>query len=98
MQHPPLPAREKAEGTAIGALGWLASQEGLLPEFLSITGASFEGLREAAAQPEFLGAVMDFILADDARVIAYCDDAGIPYSEPMRVRAVLPGGDLPHWT
>ncbi|MDH2325296.1 DUF3572 domain-containing protein [Cereibacter sp. SYSU M97828] len=98
MNTPPLPAREQAEKIAIGALAWLAAQPDLLPEFLASTGASADNLRHAALQPEFLGAVLDFILAEDARVVAYCDEAGIRYPEPMRARAVLPGGDLPHWT
>lgn len=98
MQNTPLPARDQAETVALRALGWLAGQEELLPEFLMATGASVDELRAAAARPEFLGAVLDFILAEDARVIAYCDAVGIPYTEPMRARAVLPGGGLPHWT
>ncbi|WP_136684747.1 DUF3572 domain-containing protein [Falsirhodobacter xinxiangensis] len=98
MNTPPLPPREQAEKLAIGALVWLAAQPDLLPEFLTNTGASVDNLRLAAARPEFLGAVLDFILAEDARVVAYCDQAGVPYAEPMRARAVLPGGDLPHWT
>ncbi len=98
MQNAPLPPRDRAEAAALGALGWLATQEGLLPEFLGATGASFDTLRTAASQPEFLGAVLDFILADDERVVAWCDSAGLPYTEAMRLRAALPGGDLPHWT
>lgn len=98
MNTPQLPAREQAEKLAIGALAWLASQPDLLPEFLASTGASLDNLRLAASRPEFLGAVLDFILTEDARVVAYCDQAGVSYAEPMRARAALPGGDLPHWT
>lgn len=98
MQNPPLPGREQAETIAIRALGWLAAQEGMLQEFLGMSGASVDDLRGGALRPEFLGAVLDFILAEDARVVAYCDEAGLSYTDPMRARAVLPGGDLPHWT
>ncbi|QUS34798.1 DUF3572 domain-containing protein [Falsirhodobacter algicola] len=93
-----LPSRDAAERMALQALAWLAARPELLPDFLSATGASPGELRQAAAQPAFLGAVMDFILSDDAHVIAFCDMAGLPYTAPMRARAVLPGGDLPHWT
>lgn len=93
-----LPSRDAAERTALQALGWLAAQPELLPDFLAATGASPDSLREAAARPEFLGAVMDFLLSEDSLVIAFCDTAHLPYTLPMRVRAVLPGGDLPHWT
>lgn len=98
MQHPSLPSRDRAETVAIDALVWIAAQGDLLPEFLAMTGASPDDLRVAAARPEFLGAVLDFLLAEDGRVVAYCDHARLAYTEPMRLRAVLPGGDLPHWT
>jgi hypothetical protein len=36
--------------------------------------------------------VLDFLLMDDAWVVAFCDAAGLPYEAPMRARAALPGG------
>ncbi|WP_128253283.1 DUF3572 domain-containing protein [Falsirhodobacter deserti] len=93
-----LPSRDAAETTALRALAWLGSQPDLLPGFMAATGADPSSLRQAAGQPAFLGAVLDFILSEDAHVTAFCDAAGLPYTEPMRARAVLPGGDLPHWT
>lgn len=98
MTRSDLPSRDAAEAMALQALGWLATQPDLLPAFMAMTGAEMGQLREAAAQPAFLGAVMDFILSEDAHVIAFCDTAGLRYDAPMRARAVLPGGDLPHWT
>jgi len=98
MKHNDLPSRDAAESMALTALGWLASQPELLPDFLSATGAAPDTLRDAATQPAFLGAVMDFILSDDAHVTAFCDASNLPYTAPMFARAALPGGDLPHWT
>lgn len=98
MKNDVLPGREQAEMTALKALGWLASQPELLPQFLAATGASADTLREAAVRPEFLGGVLDFILAEDAMVIAFCEANALAYTDPMRARAALPGGDLPHWT
>lgn len=97
MNDAPL-GRTAAEQIAIQALGWLAQDHERLPGFMAATGAAPDTLRSAAAQPAFLGAVLDFILSDDANVIAFCDAAGLPYTHPMRARAALPGGDLPHWT
>jgi len=98
MKQDDLSSRDAAESMALQALGWLASQPELLPDFMAATGAAPETLRDAASQPEFLGAVMDFILSEDAMVTAFCDSARLPYMAPMRARAALPGGDLPHWT
>lgn len=91
-------AREAAETLAIRALGWLVSQEELLPGFLAATGSAPADLPARVADPEFLAAVMDFLLAEDAMVVAFCESAGLPYEAPMQARAALPGGDLPHWT
>jgi hypothetical protein len=89
---------EAAETLALNALGWLAGQDALLPAFLAATGASLAEVAQRAGEPEFLGAVLDFLLAEDARVIAFCDSAGLPYGQPMQARAALPGGASWHWT
>ena len=90
--------RESAEILAIGALGWLAAEEDLLPVFLGNTGADMADLKAQAADPEFLGAVLDFLLMDDAWVIRFCDAAGHDYAAVMAARAALPGGAQVHWT
>ncbi|WP_045387502.1 DUF3572 domain-containing protein [Falsirhodobacter sp. alg1] len=94
----PLPSIESAEALALEALMWLAGQPELLPDFMAQTGAGVDSLRDAAADPSFLGAVLDFLLSEDERVIAFCDNNRRAYTEPMQARAVLPGGNLPHWT
>ena len=42
--------------------------------------------------------MLDFVLADEPLLIAFCDEAGLPYDAPMRARAALPGGEIPNWT
>jgi len=46
----------------------------------------------------FLAAVMDFLLADDRRVLDFCAAQGLRPDAALRARAHLPGADLPHWT
>ena len=87
-----------AETLALQALGWLAGQDELFQTFLGATGASAQEVAARATEPEFLGAVLDFLLMDDQWIIAFCDDAGLPYDRPLQARAVLPGGQGPHWT
>ena len=89
---------EAAETLALDALAWLVSQDELLPVFLGATGASADDLRARASDPEFLGAVLDFLCMDDAWVVAFCDQAGLRYDRPMMARACLPGGETLHWT
>ncbi len=88
----------EAEAMAIGALGWLASDEETLGRFLGATGAAPADLRVRAQEPEFLGFVLDFLLGDERLLFSFCDACGLPYEAPMRARAALPGGDLPNWT
>ncbi len=90
--------RESAETLALEALGWLAGNDDLMPVFLGATGASEADLKTQASDPEFLGAVMDFLMMDDAWVIAFCDSVQIPYDRIMAARAALPGGAQVNWT
>ena len=89
---------EAAETLALQTLGWLAANEDLLPVFLGATGVDEASLRTQAAQPEFLAAVLDFLMMDDAWVMAFCDEHALPYERPMMARAVLPGGMQMNWT
>lgn len=89
---------DAAETLALRVLGWLAGNDELFPVFLGSTGAGLDQLAEAAARPEFLAAVLDFLLMDDAWVMAFCDAEGIAYGLPMQARAALPGGQVEHWT
>ena len=89
---------DAAETLALKALAWLVGNEDLLPVFLGATGASENDLREQAGDPAFLGSVLDFLMMDDAWVVAFCDVDATPYEHPMLARAALPGGAQVHWT
>lgn len=90
--------RESAELVGLKALAWIAGHDELLPVFLGATGASEADLRAGVADPAFLGAVLDFIIMDDAWVTGFCDAEGLPYDQPMMARMALPGGEQVHWT
>jgi hypothetical protein len=87
-----------AETIALQALAWLANNEELMPVFLGATGASVDDLSLGARQPAFLASVLDFLVMDDAWLVAFCDEAGLDYEVPMRARMALPGGEQIHWT
>lgn len=90
--------QDRAETIAVQALGWLAGNDDLLPVFLGATGASVDELRVQAGDPVFLGAVLEFLMNDDAWVIAFCNTVGLDYDVPMQARQALPGGAQVHWT
>ncbi|MEP2030989.1 MAG: DUF3572 domain-containing protein [Paracoccaceae bacterium] len=91
-------SQETADTVALQALAWLAGNDELLPVFLGTTGASAQDLRTRAADAEFLLSVLDFLMMDDAWVIAFCDETSIAYDIPMQARHALPGGTPTHWT
>lgn len=90
--------QESAEVLGLKILGWLAGNEELLPVFLGATGASEADLRSSAADPVFLGSVLDFVMMDDAWVVQACDAVNAPYEAPMQARQMLPGGAQVNWT
>lgn len=90
--------QEFAETRALQALAWLASQEELFPVFLGNTGASEADLRARAGEAEFLASVLDFLMMDDAWVVDCAAALGWAPEDLIRIRAFLPGGDLPNWT
>lgn len=90
--------QDAAETLALQALGWLAGNEDLFPVFLGATGASTAEVAARATEAEFLGAVLDFLLMDDAWVMAFCDATGHPYALPLQARMALPGGGQVNWT
>ncbi|HDR28914.1 DUF3572 domain-containing protein [Rhodovulum sp.] len=90
--------RKSAETLALNALAWLAGQDSLLAVFLGATGATENDLRNRADDPEFLASVLDFLLMDDAWVLAFCQAHDLPGAALMQARAALPGGADPHWT
>lgn len=90
--------RESAETLALKALAWLVAEEDLLPVFLGSTGLGETDLRTRVGDPELSGAILDFLLMDDAWVTRFCDSTDTGYDQVMQARAVLPGGEQVHWT
>ncbi|MGE4324884.1 MAG: DUF3572 domain-containing protein [Pseudodonghicola sp.] len=89
---------DAAETLGLQALGWLVSNEELLPVFLGASGAGLDELKSRATDPVFLAGVLDFLMMDDAWVMAFCDSLGIPYDRLIKARAALPGGAQMNWT
>jgi hypothetical protein len=89
--------QDSAEILALRALGWIATSEDLLPVFLGATGLAAGELQDRADEPDFLASVLDFLLMDDAWIVAFCDAEGLGYDAPLRARAALPGSAVADW-
>ncbi|MEM8787377.1 MAG: DUF3572 domain-containing protein [Pseudomonadota bacterium] len=91
-------SRKPAEDLGLAVLAWIAEDSERAGAFLGASGAAPGDLRARVRDPDFLGFVLDFLLMDDAAVLAFAAEQGRPPEDVMRARAGLPGGDLPAWT
>jgi len=89
---------EEAETIAAQALAWIAADPELLGIFLSASGIAPGEIRMQATEPEFLAAVLDFLLAAESHVRDFCAAAGLLPQAALAARAALPGGRVPDWT
>jgi hypothetical protein len=80
-----------AEILALKGLAFLANSDEPLDRFMALSGVGTDELRERAGEPEFLAAVMDFILSDEALLTIFCDDASNDPRELQTARQALPG-------
>ena len=67
---------------ALRALGFLAETPDALGQFLSVSGATPADLRARAEDREFLGGVLDFLLADDEMARRFC---AVEHVEPQAI-------------
>jgi hypothetical protein len=63
---------------AIEALAWLAQNSARLERFLAICGLGPQNLRQAAAEPAFLAAILDYLAADESLLIAFSEATNRP--------------------
>jgi len=88
----PTISRGDAETLAIEALGFIASDAALMPRFLAMSGIEADRIRRAAAEPGFLAGVLDFLMAHEPSLMAYCEATGTDPGAVGRARRALPGG------
>jgi hypothetical protein len=84
---------DSAQSLAVSALAFIAADSDRLSRFLSLTGLGPDNLRTAAADPAFLGSVLDYLIADEALLVEFAADAGVKPETVARAHAVLRGQD-----
>jgi hypothetical protein len=82
---------DSAEVTALRALAWVVTDQDRAMRFLSVTGCDSETLRRRAGEAEVLGAVLDFLLDDEASLLAFADEVDLPAQSVALARFALPG-------
>jgi Protein of unknown function (DUF3572) len=91
-------SHEMAEAVALQALTHIAADEDLLGAFLAQTGLAADELKTQATDPALLGGVLDFLMSDEAGLVAFCEAAQMEPEMPGLARRSLPGGEEVHWT
>ncbi|TNE37422.1 MAG: DUF3572 family protein [Alphaproteobacteria bacterium] len=88
---------DQAQILALQALAYLAGDEAEREAFLTQSGLSPDEMKANATDSEFLGAVMDFLLGDENRLLACCENYDWPPELPARARMALPGATSGIW-
>ena len=81
MRRAPIP--ETAETIALNALSFLAESPDALESFMHQSGVDPATIRLRVAERDFLAAVLDFLMADEALLVRFCDSTR---TEPRVVR------------
>ena len=81
----------EAETLALKVLAFLAGEDEALGRFLTLSGIHPQDLRERAADPLLLAAVLDFLLGDDELLTAFAQREGLDSKVVHQARRALPG-------
>jgi hypothetical protein len=92
LRKPAHNPREVAEIVAVQALSFIAGDPERLGLFLAESGIGPETLRTAAADPQFLASVLDFVMRDDATVKAFASQL-----HPTNIAAARQALGDPDW-
>lgn len=86
---PPKLGQQDAQAVALKALTFLAGDEALLSRFVALTGCGLDDIKARMADDGFLAAVLDFLLADEASLLAFAEAEGMAPETPMLARLKL---------
>lgn len=82
---------EAAEALALTALAFLLEESDRATRFLRSTGMDGAALPSCLGDPIFLGCVLDFVIADEALLLAVAEATGLRADRVVRQRQRLPG-------
>jgi hypothetical protein len=87
-------AGERAEAMALQALAFIAADEERFQRFLATTGTTPDDVRARAADTDFLSGVFDHMLADEALLLAFAENAELDPATVAAARYRLPGAAI----
>lgn len=84
-------SHEEAEILAVRALGILAEHRERVEGFIRMTGVAIDDLKDHMSDPGYLGAVLDYLLADERYLLEFTERVGIAPELPYAARRKLEG-------
>ena len=88
------PNKEHAETIALQAVHFILTDDEMRQNFIDVTGILPTDFESVLKDPEFLGGVIDFLLANENKLIEFCSKNKIAPEEPSRIRGLFPGANF----
>lgn len=86
--------KEQAETIALKAAAHIFADEKALAGLMATSGVDPEQLRAGLADHAFLAGLLDYLLGNEALLLAFCEAADLAPDQPARAQAALtPGGE-----
>lgn len=89
---------DSLEDFTVFALQFLKNDENTLSSFITQTGFGTDDIIKQVRSAYFQEALLDFLLEDDQRIIAFCTSLHVDPNSLLRLHATLPSNTTPHWT
>ncbi len=83
---------DQASIVALRALEYIVADATSLDRLMRETGLDSATLMAEARNPEFLGGVLDHLLANEATLLGFCEASELAPETPALARRALPGG------
>lgn len=84
-------SHEQAVAVALQAVTFLVGDDDARDGLLRMTGITADDLRGRLEDPAFLTGVLEFLLANEPRLLTFCKEADLPPEVPERARQTLSG-------
>lgn len=85
--------QDAAVDLAATALGFIAGAPEELSRFLALSGIAPAAVRDAAAEPGFLGGVLAYVAGNERTLAAFTESTGIAPGDVEKARIALAGAD-----
>ena len=88
---------EQYEVIALQAVGFILQQDALRDRFMALSGVEVDELRSSLQEPGTLASILEFLINNEADLIATAEELDIKPEEIVRAWRALGGGEGQEW-